>query len=252
MNDTRSLLHHAREAASSGLLELDRLADAGRIVGRELAEREVKIAADTILHDHLLERLSATKLPVLSEESTESPADPSGTYWSVDPLDGSYNFARSLGPAMISIALVEHGSPVFGVLRDVTNGDEYWGGPGIGAFLGDSAIHVSEESAPARSVLCTGFPSRFLVDDEAALAAQTARMARFGKIRMIGSAASSLVRVARGSAEVYAEARIMSWDVAAGLALVAGAGGSFVADLSRPRDPIDVLATNGRVHPGTT
>jgi len=250
VNDARGLLAHARHVAASALGELNRLADGGRIVGREIAEREVKIAADAVLHDHLFERLQSTGLPVLSEESSESPSKPSGPYWSVDPLDGSYNFARSLGPAMISIALVDGGRPTFGVLRDVETGDEYWGGAGIGAFLGETAIRVSEESILSRSVLCTGFPSRFLVDDTAAMAAQTARMSRFGKIRMIGSAASSLVRVARGSAEAYVESRIMSWDVAAGLALIEGAGGSFVADLSRPRDPLDVVATNGLVDAG--
>lgn len=247
MNDLDGLLVHARKAASSALAALERLADGGRIVGRELDEREVKIAADAALHDHLVEQLRSTGLPILSEESTESPPESSSAYWSVDPLDGSYNFARSLGPAMISIALVEDGRSVLGVLRDVTNGDEYWGGPEFGAFLGDSAIRVSGESMLTRSVLCTGLPSRFLADDEVAMAAQVTRMSRFGKVRMIGSAASSLVRVARGSAEAYAESRIMSWDVAAGLALVAGAGGAFVADLSCPREPIDVVATNSIV-----
>ena len=47
----------------------------------------------------------------------------------------------------------------------------------------------------------------------------------YAKVRMFGSAAASLLHVARGSADAYAESRIMLWDVAAGIAIVQGAGG---------------------------
>jgi len=42
---------------------------------------------------------------------------------------------------------------------------------------------------------------------------------------MLGSAAVSLVNVAKGSIDVYSEKNIMLWDVAAGLAIIQGAGG---------------------------
>jgi myo-inositol-1(or 4)-monophosphatase len=45
---------------------------------------------------------------------------------------------------------------------------------------------------------------------------------------MFGSAAVSLLHVARGSADVYSESSIMLWDVAAGIAIVQGAGGGYV------------------------
>ena len=49
----------------------------------------------------------------------------------------------------------------------------------------------------------------------------------FAKVRMFGSAAVSLVYVARGVSDVYFEENIMLWDVAAGLAIVEGAGGTY-------------------------
>jgi myo-inositol-1(or 4)-monophosphatase len=50
----------------------------------------------------------------------------------------------------------------------------------------------------------------------------------YAKVRMLGSAAVSLRHVADGSADVYWEKGIMLWDIAAGIAIVQGAGGDFV------------------------
>jgi myo-inositol-1(or 4)-monophosphatase len=44
---------------------------------------------------------------------------------------------------------------------------------------------------------------------------------------MLGSAAESLLLVAQGGVDVYFEDGIMLWDVAAGLAIVEGAGGAI-------------------------
>jgi myo-inositol-1(or 4)-monophosphatase len=76
-------------------------------------------------------------------------------------------------------------------------------------------------------------------------------MSSFGKIRMIGAAAASLWLVATGAADVYAEHNIMFWDVAAGLALVNGAGGTFQiegVDMSEHvfSEPCTVVASNGK------
>jgi myo-inositol-1(or 4)-monophosphatase len=70
---------------------------------------------------------------------------------------------------------------------------------------------------------------------------------KFAKVRMIGSAAASLVLVAKGAAEAYFERNIMIWDVAAALALVEGAGGCFEYTMSDFRESLTVLATNSAV-----
>ena len=50
-------------------------------------------------------------------------------------------------------------------------------------------------------------------------------MQSFNKVRMLGSASQSLLKVAQGSVEAYVESNIMIWDVAAGALLVEEAGG---------------------------
>jgi myo-inositol-1(or 4)-monophosphatase len=71
----------------------------------------------------------------------------------------------------------------------------------------------------------------------------------YAKIRMLGSAAMSLLQVARGAADVYAEASIMLWDVAAGLAVVEGAGGKSSITATNRSWCYDVIASNGFLWP---
>jgi myo-inositol-1(or 4)-monophosphatase len=57
--------------------------------------------------------------------------------------------------------------------------------------------------------------------------------------------------VATGAADVYAEHNIMFWDVAAGLAIVNGAGGTFeIEGVNLPErifsEPCTVVASNGK------
>jgi myo-inositol-1(or 4)-monophosphatase len=50
--------------------------------------------------------------------------------------------------------------------------------------------------------------------------------------------------VARGAADLYAESSIMLWDIAAGVAIVEGAGGQYVMDRNGPQWCYDVRAAN--------
>ena len=61
---------------------------------------------------------------------------------------------------------------------------------------------------------------------------------------MIGSAASSLLLVARGAADCYFERDVRIWDVAAGLAIVQGAGGVYQLARGTTANSVHVLASN--------
>jgi myo-inositol-1(or 4)-monophosphatase len=66
----------------------------------------------------------------------------------------------------------------------------------------------------------------------------------FAKVRMIGSAATSLANVACGFADAYVEYGIMLWDVAAGLSIVKGAGGDFCITPGLTQNSLNVAAGN--------
>ena len=213
--------------------------------------REMKAAADLVLENQILDDLSPAGLPVLSEEQAESFAyDEAGLKFVVDPLDGTVNFVRSLGPMAVSVALCQGAKPLFGVIGVCPTRILAWGGQDIGSFLDGQPLRVSAISDLEHAVLCTGFPSRFRADDDTPTIQLVKSLNRFGKVRMLGSAAVSLVQVARGSAEAYLEKDIMLWDVAAGIAIVEGAGGSVRTMPARDRHSLDVEAWNGLLDPG--
>jgi myo-inositol-1(or 4)-monophosphatase len=191
--------------------------------------REIKAMADTVVEKEILQVLVASGLPVLSEESGYISAEKKSTYWFiVDPLDGTFNFVKGLGPSAISIALWEDQKPVFGVIYSLMERQLVWGGRGMGAYADGQRISVSDTTDQSHASLCTGFPVRFDVDSERAMQNFWRLVRPYAKVRMLGSAAASLLHVAKGSADVYSEQSIMLWDVAAGLAIVEGAGGVSV------------------------
>lgn len=241
-----SLLALALETVQSALHVLETYAVGERV--HQFADdlpREVKAAADrTVEHDIL--RHLGTKHPVLSEESGElgGTAD-DGLRWVVDPIDGTVNFVRRLAPCAVSIALWRGSAPVFGVIGEYPSGRLAWGGPAMGAFKDNRPIRVSTTKSRSRAVLCTGFPSNFDFGDERATTHFLEVAGEFAKVRMLGTAALSLMHVAMGSADAYSERDIMVWDVAAGLALVEGAGGSVQISPGRTANALEVFASNG-------
>ncbi len=212
--------------------------------------REVKARADVVLEADILTRLKPTGLPILSEESGFLPGQTGdGAFWIVDPLDGTVNFVRDLGQSAVSIALWQDARPIFGVLCLISSLELAWGGPELGANFAGRPVTVSDIAEVQKAVLCTGFPARLDLEDEEARERFFDRVRPFAKVRMLGSAALSLLQVARGAADAYCEDEIMLWDVAAGLALVAGAGGRVRTSPGRNEWALDVVADNGRTAP---
>lgn len=228
------------------------VSSAKNVVDLQIGGREVKLEGDKLLEEPLLNELKKTGFAIFSEESGFIPGkELPGLMWIVDPLDGSYNFSRNLGPSMISVALWYDNEPVLGVLFNLTTKQLIFGGPRIGSHVGDTPVTVSDRTERGQATLITGFPSRFPVEDSKAMSEFATILTSFGKIRMIGSAAASLSLVATGSADVYAEHNIMFWDVAAGLAIVNGAGGTFQIDGVNLvegiySDPCTVVASNNK------
>jgi myo-inositol-1(or 4)-monophosphatase len=249
------------------LSELDALLELSRSIATEVGQRllsvatanpryahqtdlprEVKAEADVAAERDILSALKSTGLPILSEESGYISGPQQSGYWFiVDPLDGTFNFVKRLGPCAVSIALWDGEKPLFGVVHSVVDRQLFWGGPGLGAFRDGEPISVSDTADKARSSICTGFPARFNVESETARQTFWDTVKPFAKVRMIGSAAASLLHVATGAADAYAETNIMLWDVAAGLAIVEGAGGTFTMNKTAIEWSYDVVASNARL-----
>ncbi len=162
---------------------------------------------------------------IVSEESTEAgqrPAD-GAPFWLVDPLDGTKEFINRNGEFTVNIALIEHGQPVLGVVLAPALGRLFSGIVGEGAWL--------EDEGGRREIRCRIPPAEGLTvvasrshGDAAALDAYLAGR----KVADVRNAGSSLkiCLVAAGEADVYPRlGRTMEWDIAAGHAVLAAAGG---------------------------
>lgn len=199
------------------------------------ANRDVKLVADRGAEDLIRRHLrQGDDVRILGEETGWSGG---GTdIWVIDPLDGTVNFSRGLPLSCVSIALLRTGNPVIGVIYDFHRDEMFSGIVGVGAACNGSPMRVSGTKTATEAIYATGLPPAHDFSAES-MARFTAQLPRFKKVRILGSAALSLAYVACGRADIYREESIMSWDVAAGAALVRAAGGDVRwqgEDLERP------------------
>lgn len=246
VNEQRTNLELAIDiAVSAGKNLIEKTEDSKAVVSS--IGHDIKIAGDTISQAFILDKLSSeSDLPVISEELTNQQPQEE-YYWVVDPLDGSLNFSRGLPLYCISIALMYGDSAVLGVIHDPVRGETFSGGPELGAWLNDKEIKVSGVNRKQEAIVCTGFPSLSDFSD-GKLQSFVSGVQEFKKVRLLGSAALSLAYVACGRADFYHEDGILLWDVAAGLALVQGAGGrNWVCQYADNPFQLNVKAANANL-----
>ncbi|WP_078131303.1 inositol monophosphatase family protein [Leptospira kirschneri] len=215
---------------------------------------DVKIEADLKAERKIIQYLSKnSQLPILSEESGEmrsvsySQTD-SELRWIVDPLDGSLNYIKGIPMSGVSIGLWNAETPILGVVYDIFRGDLYSGIVGKASWKNQKKIRVSQVRAESDSVLCTGMPVKNDFSTKT-LSSFVSEFQKYKKVRLLGSASLSLCMVASGAAEVYKETNIQIWDVAGGIPIVLGAGGSIVFHkTSISPYTYNVKTTNGNVH----
>ena len=145
--------------------------------------------------------------------------------WIIDPLDGTTNFLYGIPHFSISIALRHKGQTILGVVYGVMQGDFYYATRGGGAYQDDRRLHVNPSKPLSECLIATGFPyDRHAIDD--AMQKRLGYFLRNGRgLRRLGSAALDLCYVARGSFDLYYEAFLNPWDIAAGTLIVEEAGG---------------------------
>jgi myo-inositol-1(or 4)-monophosphatase len=248
--DLNALLSLAERAAAAG----------GEVVRSALGTvpAERKGAGDYVTEiDRASERVIAERLtggdpafPVLGEETGGETAD---RYWVVDPLDGTTNFLHGFPIVGVSIALIEDGRPVVGVVRAPFLDETYAAVRGAGASIerGSGApqpLHVSDRPAD-RAVVATGFPFRRKQVLPRYLDVLRRCLERFEDLRRPGAASLDLAWVAAGVFDGFFELGLSSWDVAAGALLIEEAGG-VVTDWTGGPGYLsgDILAGPAAVH----
>jgi myo-inositol-1(or 4)-monophosphatase len=244
VNDLKALLKLADTAAAAAGEALLANRTQWSVVEAEQG-REVKIDADKHAEEIVLTAIAReSEYPIISEEAGWARSMQRGDrfVWAIDPLDGSVNYLRGYPHCGVSIALLDEGKPVLGVVDCFVTRERFTGAIGLGAWLNGAPMRVSTKADPAKGILQTGVPSRASDDS---MKAFEQRLRTWQKVRMIGSAATALAYVAAGRAEAYRESGSMIWDVAAGCALVEAAGGAVRIEGAALDRPLEVAACNG-------
>jgi myo-inositol-1(or 4)-monophosphatase len=138
--------------------------------------------------------------------------------WVLDPIDGTNNYAAGIPCCAISLALLEDGQPVYGVVYDMARRTLIRGGPGLGAFDGENTAQVRPEALHANSLI--GFHSPY----DKALAPQAEAVIRQFKIRGLGSSTLHLAYVGIGLLDGVVDHNVRVWDIAAAHPIALGGG----------------------------
>ncbi len=218
--DLDALLQLTREATiAAGELALSHFG-AGRkswYKGPGQVVTEADLEVDALLHDML--RDARPDYGWLSEERADDGSRARfARVWVVDPIDGTRAFAEGVPQFAISVALVERGAPLLGVVLNPATGERFEARRGGGAWLDDEPLRVSA---------CTELAGASL------LASRTEMKRRHwpdlvpeAQFTTLGSLAYKLALIAGGRFDGLLSLRAShDWDIAAAQLLVEEAGG---------------------------
>lgn len=189
---------------------------------------EADLAADRIIADGLAQL--AGGIPTLSEERTQLASPPfQGSFFLIDPLDGTKEFVAGRDEFTVNLALVTEGVPLLGIVSAPALGLLWRGIVGLGAervALSGAAIGAAEpihtRKLPARGEPWIAAVSRSHGDPTSEAFIDN----RPNAIRRTVGSAVKFGRIAEGSADIYPRFGPTSeWDVGAGCAVVTAAGG---------------------------
>lgn len=218
--------------AAAAILDIAPAALDTRLKADESPVTAADEAADAVIAQGLARLLPG--MAVVSEESRERPAALGATFVLVDPLDGTKEFVKGIGEYTVNVAIVAGGEPVAGFVAAPALGLLYRGVVGRGA----ERLGLDRAAAPV-AIRCRPAPPDGLVAAASRshfTPATAAFLDRIG-VTQQASCGSSLkfCRLAEGAIDVYPRlSGISEWDIAAGHALVAAAGGVVTTPRGEP------------------
>jgi myo-inositol-1(or 4)-monophosphatase len=219
-------------AARAGELLVERFEKVERV--------DYKSAKDVVTEvDHLSEALIIEAIRaahpgdgIIAEESGDhvsgagdAPTAGVGRAWVIDPLDGTINYANGIPFFCVSIALVEAGRPVVGVIHDPIRRETFAATESGGATVDGRPIRASDKAELNDYVISMSLAGAALIGRSRAVR-KAVRVPR-----SMGSAALALAYVGNGRFDAMVQQGGLSlWDIAAA-GLIAERGGARVTNL---------------------
>ena len=227
-----------RLPSSDGLLDAV-VAIVRTVAAREIMPRYLKVAhsrkadgtllteADLATQSALSAQLRAlANVPLLAEEMTEQHqaeqwlAGAAGL-WCVDPIDGTSNFVNGLPYFAVSVALLQFGRPILGVVFDPVADEVFSAAQGRGAFLNEVRLPIKTH-VPTLANAMAGIDFKRI---DAPLARSLSTAPPFMSQRNFGASTLEWCYTAAGRFDLYLHGGQKLWDYAAGALILAEAGG---------------------------
>ncbi len=192
-------------------------------------ERDYATAIDLEIERTVKRALAeaSPEIPFLGEEEGGASVDAS-LLWVLDPIDGTVNFSKASPLCAISLALIEGGRPVFGIIDLPFLDERYVAAAGAGAYLNGQRMAIAEVGELQEAVIgFADFAVGAHADSENRIHRELMRrLARESlRVRVHGSASLDLAWLAAGRLSATIMLSNLPWDVAAGVLLVREAGG---------------------------
>ena len=146
--------------------------------------------------------------------------------FTIDPVDGTWNFAHGLTQFGVILSATRHGTPVFGLLYDPITDDAILAdttGPAL-SIRPRRARRTLTVSAGGEIGDLTGYVGLYMLDSDR----QAAMAATFPKFQRVGSLRCSCHEfrmLAQGHVDFVFAAGLTPWDHAAGVVVAQRAGG---------------------------
>lgn len=199
--------------------------------------------ADHAVQDALLESI-ARRYPadaVITEErqarpEAHAPVAMARRCWVVDPIDGTRNYARAIPVFTLSVAMMEGGRPVIGLVYDPVGDRMYSASAGAGAWL--NADRLTPPREPAWGEEYMGIPT----SRHEQLPPVVHRWIDTMVVRNFGSTALHLALLAAGSLDAVYCKRSKLWDIAAGAVIAAEAGMRVLSLTGEEHFPMDLVS----------
>lgn len=192
---------------------------------------EADLAADRVIRAGL--EAAFPGVFIMSEESRSAELPDTGTFFLVDPIDGTKEFINRNGEFTVNIALIRDGVAVAGVVDAPALGLSYFGALGLGAWMSNGGqIRPLQVATPAPSA-----PLRIIGSRSHAHASLAQWLSTLACPYTFVAAGSSLkfCRLAEGAADVYPRfAPTSQWDTAAAQCILETAGGAVLGPDGEP------------------
>ncbi|MGL6234938.1 MAG: inositol monophosphatase family protein [Segniliparus sp.] len=240
MTDPMDLLVTAHTAVDIGvrLLTQARKEFSHGVSVQSKGDRDFVTNVDLDIQRAISEYLEETtpEIGFLGEESVTKSADPlsEDLVWTLDPIDGTSNFAHALPLCSVSLALLERGEPIVGVIAAPFLNLRYNAVKNEGAYSDGHRIRASQTASLRNSIVSIG---DYAVGEEATqknkqrIALTAALAENVERVRMFGAATLDLAWVAEGRTDACVILSNKPWDTAAGV-IIAREAGALVTDTS--------------------